>query len=368
MTQIVHLTTAHPVKDNRIFRKECAALVEEGFNVTLVAVHPTTEVIDGVVVSGLPARSGRFARMAIGPIDAWKSLQKIRPDVVHGHDPELIPVLVAYRLLNRKSRVIFDAHESLPKQIAGKTYIPAVARPAVGRIARGLEKLADKYLDGIVVATPHIAESFSNSNTTLVQNFPWLRDFPSPTRYPRYANETVMSYVGAVSKGRGSDVMSRLPSLTSNRTRLVVAGILAKDAEDDMLNGDDWGVDFRGKLSPEEIPPLIAASNVGLCLLRPLPNYLESQATKMYEYMAAARPFVASNFPYWVSLFAEYDCGIFVDSVDSEAAANAVDELADNPERAAEMGRNGRRAIEENFSFENEAARLAKLVRTLIAA
>lgn len=368
MTRIVHITTAHPVRDNRIFRKECAALVEAGHEVTLVAVHPSNETIEGVHVEGLPRRKGRLARMTIGPWDAWRRLRSLRPAVIHGHDPELIPLLVAYRRANPSVRVIFDAHESLPKQVAGKPYLPPRLRPLVARVARGLEQLADRGLDGIVVATPHIAESFTNPNTTLVQNFPWLRDFPTPTEYPGHNHPIELSYVGAISRGRGSEVMGRLPRLMNEPAKVVAAGILASDAREEIENRERDGVEFRGKLAPEEVPALIAHSNVGLCLLQPLPNYLESQATKMYEYMAAARPFIASNFPYWISLFGPHDCGLFVDPQDEKAIAEAADRLARDPHEAAAMGRRGRHAIEAEFSFENEALRLVKLIDRLAPA
>lgn len=364
MKKIVHVTTAHPVRDNRIFRKECTALANAGFDVTLVAVHDNDERLGQVSVAALPRRAGRIARMGVGPLDAWKKIRELRPDVLHGHDPELIPLLVAYRLSHRSARVIFDAHENLPKQVAGKPYLPKAVRPLVAGGARTLERLADRVLDAVVVATPHIQESFTAQKTVLVQNYPWLRDYPEPEAYPQQNDPTKLVYVGAISRGRGSEIMGDLPSATTPRTQLVAAGILASDAETD-FDKSKPGVDFRGKLSADEVPALISDSNIGLSILLPLPNYLEAQATKIFEYMAAARPFVASNFPYWKALFNKYDCGLFVDPENQASVVSAIELLTSDPARARTMGLNGRKAIEADFSFENEALKLVVLYETL---
>lgn len=360
--RIVHLTTAHPARDNRIFRKECQALASAGFDVTLVAVADEAETVDGVRISPLPRRNGRAARMLRGPLDAMSALRRLNPDVVHGHDPELIPALAAWKLTHPRVTVLFDAHEDLPKQIAGKPYIPRPLRRVVALGARGIELLADRALDGVVVATPAIRRNFRAERTTLVQNFPWLSDFPAPQKLSPDAPRQ-LCYVGALSEARGLSTMIDAVNHAEPSAQLLIAGKATRDAAATMAAAGDR-VTYVGERPALEMPALIAESAIGLALLEPLPNYLESQATKIFEYMAAARPFIASNFPAWRAMFGEIDCGIFVDPHDRDAVRQAVNSLLNDPVRAAEMGLRGRAALEDRFTFEVEAAELISFVRT----
>lgn len=360
--KIVHLSTAHPATDNRIFRKECTAMADAGYNVTLVAQDTKATFTGPVQHHPLPHYTSRLQRVIRGPFSAWRALRHIRPDLIIGHDPELIPLLVVYRSTHRGTKLVYDAHEHLPKQIASKTYIPHALRPVLTRAARALEVMADRYLDSIIVATPHIEESFSPEKRVLVQNFPWLRDFPAPTAYPTTQPARVC-YVGGLSRDRGIETMIKLPERTSMNVQLDLAGPTASDA---LPGVNAPGVNYFGVLTPDQVPALIANCSIGLALLRPLPNYLESQATKIFEYMAAARPFIASDFASWEAQFAPFACGLFVDPEDADAAAEAIDQLTSNPDGAKEMGLRGRDAVEQKFNFENEARALLDMVDRLI--
>lgn len=250
MRRVMHVTTAHPVSDNRILRKECTALAQAGFDVILVAVHDRDEVLHGIPVLGLPRHRGRLSRMVLGPVAAWRRLSARRPDVVHGHDPELIPLLLLYRLVHPGCRVIYDAHEDLPQQVAGKPYLPRLVRPVVARAARALEGLADRGLDAVVVATPHIGRRHELARTVLVQNYPWLSDFPEPEPYPTDASP-VVCYAGGISAGRGYEAMCALPRLVTRPLEVVLAGPCAEEVAGRPL---PEGVTHLGTLAPDEVP------------------------------------------------------------------------------------------------------------------
>ena len=87
--------------------------------------------------------------------------------------------------------------------------------------------------------------------------------------------------------------------------------------------------------------------------MRPDKNHLDALPTKVFEYMAAGIPFIASNLPALVESLEKWDCGVFVDtSEDVTAAAEAAKELLADPERCKRLGENGRRAIAQEFNFE----------------
>ena len=98
---------------------------------------------------------------------------------------------------------------------------------------------------------------------------------------------------------------------------------------------------------------ILAASDI--CMMNLNPELRTPVVpSKLLSIMAAGRPVVAS-------LPAESDarqivaaagCGICVDAGDGEALAGAIEELASNPARAREMGRQGRIYVEAHFARE----------------
>lgn len=363
---VAHVTTVHRATDNRILRKECAALREADVDVCLIAAHPRDEVLSGVMVYALPQRTSRLGRMLFGSFDAWKMLRRVKPKMIHVHDPELIPLAAFWRL--RRNRVaVYDAHEDLPKQVMGKPYIRPRLQKVVARFAGLLQSLADSALDGIVVATPAIARNYTNSNVVLVQNFPWLRDFPEPVPVGSSGGEK-LSYVGAISRERGGLEMIQAALSSAHRPELVLAGPATKEMTKSMAAHEGSGVTYLGTVLADRVPEIIADSRAGLVVLHPLPNHLESQSTKIFEYMAAGRAFIASDFDSWQALLEGHNCGLFVDPLDPEAIRSAIDRILSDPDQAASMGSAGRSAIESTFNFEREAAGLIALVAVLVDA
>lgn len=358
---VIHLSTAHSSSDIRIYRKECTALHEAGVSVAYMSRGPGPS--GRVPWIELPQTRGRFGRMIRGPLAAWRRLRRLRPDVLHLHDPELIPLGLLWRRLTG-GVVIYDAHEDLPKQVAGKTYLPRWSRRPIAFFAQLLEGAAERGMDVIVAATPSIAANYPRARRVeLVQNFPWLRDYPDSTPVSD-ADPTTACYVGGISRGRGSDIMA-LAAHESGVT-LTVAGRMDRDAHDDLSVLGSRLIN-RGVVDPSEVPSIIDSSAIGLVLLKPLPNYMESQPTKLFEYMAAGRPFIASDFPYWRDLVGEEACGLFVDSGNADDVAKALRHLSSDRALLQQMGARGRRSMEENFSFERQARILTGLVTELLA-
>lgn len=359
--RVAHVSTVHRSTDNRILRKECASLAADGFDVHLIAVAEADRVDLGVQVRALPARASRWARMLQGPLDAWRLLRDIDPALVHVHDPELIPLAILWaRVHNRPA--VYDAHEDLPAQVLSKPYLSPRARPLIARLARSLEGWADRSLDGVIAATPSIARNYQRAPVTMVQNFPWLRDFPAAPSM-RAASRSA-SYIGGVSHIRGVREMLAAAELRPS-FRIVMAGP-AESPQVEALVERSAHVDYQGVMPATALPELLAGSQVGLVLFHPLPNHLEAQPTKLFEYMAAGIPFVASDFLAWRRLLEPYECGLFVDPKDVSAIHGAVTWLLDNPDEAAAMGRRGRLAMVDHFTFEAEARHLVELTRTML--
>jgi glycosyltransferase involved in cell wall biosynthesis len=120
-------------------------------------------------------------------------------------------------------------------------------------------------------------------------------------------------------------------------------------------------------LDRNEVAKLLSTSTAGLVLFLPEPNHIESQPNKMFEYMSASIPVIASNFSLWRSIIEKNNCGICVDPMDSHEIAEAIDFLTWNPEDAKQMGKNGQAAIKRIYNWGIEEKKLLRLYENLIA-
>ena len=99
--------------------------------------------------------------------------------------------------------------------------------------------------------------------------------------------------------------------------------------------------------------------------LHPTLNYKDSLPVKMFEYMAAGIPIIASNFSIWKEIIDEHKCGINVNPKDSNDIKKSIQYLINNPNEAKEMGENGKKAIANVFNWKIEEQKLIELYTNL---
>ncbi|MEO0776550.1 MAG: glycosyltransferase, partial [Bacteroidota bacterium] len=88
---------------------------------------------------------------------------------------------------------------------------------------------------------------------------------------------------------------------------------------------------------------------------------------KIFEYMAAELPVVASHFPFWMEIVEGSRCGIGVDPEDVGAIAAAVRQILEAPKTARAMGRRGREAVEREYNWLAQEKKLVQFYERLLA-
>jgi glycosyltransferase involved in cell wall biosynthesis len=111
-------------------------------------------------------------------------------------------------------------------------------------------------------------------------------------------------------------------------------------------------------LGRTEVVDLLKRSRAGLVTLHDLPVYQVSLPIKMFEYMAAGLPIIASDFPFWRELLNDYDCAIFVNPHVPQESAGAIDWILSNPDQAYAMGARGRYGVLSRYNWAPEAEKL----------
>src|SRR5699024_6459436 len=101
-------------------------------------------------------------------------------------------------------------------------------------------------------------------------------------------------------------------------------------------------------------------------LFPPTAHYMKKELTKFFEYMNAGLPIICSDFPVWKNFVETYQCGIAVDPYDEHAIRQAISYLRNNPERAREMGKNGKEAVTQELNWQSQEEILITWYNTLL--
>ncbi|MDI6880395.1 MAG: glycosyltransferase family 4 protein [Desulfitobacteriaceae bacterium] len=368
-SKVCVLSTVHPALDDRIFYRQAMALVKAKYDVVLIAQYKVNEVFNGVKIVALPKPRNRLSRIFILTWRAFCLAIRQRADIYHFHDPELLPIGVLLKLFTR-SKVIYDVHEDVPQQILTKHWIPTPLRHPLAMVFNIVEKLLARAMDAVVVATEGIAAKFRGFNPTVVHNYPDIHILPNPSSAPRDKKENVLVYVGGISRLRGALEMVRALEYLDHIDNLhldLIGRFEHPGLEQELQVMQGYRrVRFLGWLQPTEVYKHLRKADIGLVCLHPEPRYVVSWPVKLFEYMAAGLPVVASNFPLWKEIVEGNQCGITVDPLNPKAIAQAIEYLLTHPEEARRMGENGRRAVLEKYNWDKEVDKLLAIYRELI--
>jgi glycosyltransferase involved in cell wall biosynthesis len=369
-SHFAHVTVVHGRYDIRILFKQCASLCQSGLgSVSLfVADDMGDEQWEGVKIRDVGKHGfGRFGRAVLGSIAMWRALREVRPALVQVHDPELLPLALALRATG--TRVVFDMHENLPKEILTKEWISKPLRWLLSRFAGAFQRFACNLIPTVFAETSYAVDFPSARAGVVVLNYPLLGRLRE-IRPPKAPTFTI-GYIGVVSVERGAEVA------TNAIERINEAGISAHGLFVGPVAGElatriafsravaTGKVELTGRLAPTDGWPLIATCWVGIAVLGSSPNFVDSYPTKLFEYMALGLPVVVSDFPLWRAIVDGCGCGLLVDPSDASAVSAALRWMYEHPERALEMGARGRAAALANYSWDSQFEKLADLYRTL---
>jgi glycosyltransferase involved in cell wall biosynthesis len=370
LKKIVHLTSVHPPYDIRIFYKECKTLSKAGYKVVLIVPHDRNEFIDGVTIRGITKSRNRFERMTYTAWKIFRAALKEKAELYHFHDPELLPWAKLLQVFGK--RVIFDMHENYSKAILTKDWIKPIIRRMIASLYKTLEYFFLRKTPVIYAERSYAKDYHWIKKHYTVLNMPIIDDLFC-LHEPKYPLHTV-GYMGAVTRARGSLMTLRALQILKDQGYTVhweCIGRMNKDHRADLIRFSNQyhlkGINIRGYLLPIDGWRILSRCHIGLAVLQPIPNYIESYPTKMFEYMALGLPVVVSDFPLYREIVEHYQCGLYVNPQKPEEIAQAIHWLIEHPEEAKEMGLRGIKAVASDFNWDTEAKKLLNSYETLLS-
>lgn len=311
-------------------------------------------------------RLSRLRRMSLGGWRMTLAVIGARPKIAHFHDPELLPWALMLRLCGIK--VVYDVHEDYPEAVAQNYRLPQWARKALPQVVRAVEWVGGRLLSAIVAVTPQIASRFPPSKTVMVRNWPKIDEFHTPSNRPMGERPKEFAYIGTITLNR--NILGMLDAFELVKD----TGAVFRLAGDFTVAGDKvqatahpgWDrVRFDGWVSRDGVADILCSARAGLVVLQPVERFKLAYPIKLFEYMAAGLPVIASDFPLWREIVEDAACGLLVNPLDPKEIAAAIRWIIENPDEAQAMGARGREAVLEKYNWAEEADELVRLYERL---
>jgi len=370
--KICHITSVHIPFDTRIFHKECRSLAEAGYEVHLVVMHKKDEIVDGIIIHAVPVRKSKIMRMLFTTWDVYKKAMNLKTDLYHFHDPEMIPFGLLLKLHGKK--VICDVHEDYPDYIKYKDNIPFIIRNPVAWVTGLVERLSSGFFDSIITVTPRIYNRFKplNDKTCMICNFPFLDELSPDNCGVKWESRTdSVAYIGSLTLDRGLKEMLQATGIAHKKipVKLILGGSFPNERVKHHIETmpEFEHVEYPGFISRKKIGEVLLRVKAGIVFTHSNSNHKFAYMTKLFEYMSAGIPVIASDFPLWREIVESAGCGVLVEPMNIEALAEAIIYVLEHPAEAEEMGRRGRKAIEEKYNWNNENVKLQSLYSNLLS-
>ena len=123
---------------------------------------------------------------------------------------------------------------------------------------------------------------------------------------------------------------------------------------------------FGDPVPKDRMPEVLAAADLCVAVLRPLPMFATTYPNKVFDYLAAGRPVVLAIDGVIRAVVEEAGAGTFVAPGNAEAMASAVLRYARDPQLRARHGRAGRTFVEARFRREDQGEALGRLLREVV--
>lgn len=302
----------------------------QGHTVTVIGrALPHSPPIEGFSYSiqrlKIPFTKGIFMYASFNIALLWKLLFT-KADIFVANDLDTLApnVIVAYL---KGKKVIYDSHEYF-------TECPEIIRrPKVQAFWRKWEQIffpkahAHYTVNGSLASIYH---QIYQKNIQSIRNLPFKQ--PPFVFTPEKLSNKILLYQGALNEGRGISLMIETMRLLPDYT----LWIIGRGDEEDRLKKQAEGmqnVRFWGFVRPQQMKALTLQATLGFSLEEDLGgNYHYASPNKLYDYIQAGVPSIASDLPEMRALCTQYQTGDILPATDRNphALAQKVVSMCEN--------------------------------------
>jgi glycosyltransferase involved in cell wall biosynthesis len=335
MKKVILIVLNNFTNDSRVL-KEAITLQNSGYEITVVALHEEPlkefEEIQGINVHRIKLKSRNWIK--IRAVQLFKYFELIytlikkyrKSDIVHCNDLETLPLGVILKKINRKIKIVYDAHE-----YETETHYSKGLRK---KIAQKLERALIGYSDAVLTVSDKIAEEYVRlygiKKPSLVLNTPLLQEIEKKNYFrERFAidkRETIFLYQGALNEGRGVEqILETFKSLQSGTIVFMGYGILEPLIKEYAKKHKN--IFFHEAVSPNIVLEYTCSADFGLSLIEDsCLSYRYCLPNKMFEYTMVGIAVIVSNLPEMRRVIEEYGVGVVVKEKSINGLKEAIGE------------------------------------------
>nr|WP_277344830.1 glycosyltransferase family 4 protein [Pseudoalteromonas sp. Z1A8] len=348
--------------DSRVL-KTSKTLGQSGFDVTVFAMHnielPIFEKLSYFNVERIQLTTRYWMKFKI--IQVLKYLEfliraafKVRGyDFVHCNDLSALPIGVIVKLMSKKTKVIYDAHE-YQTEMNGIHGIEKF-------IIKIMEKFLIKFTDDVITVSDSISNAYVSlygiEKPSLILNCPNYNQVSKQNIFREQLGiskeQTIFLYQGALNTGRGIELLiEAFNSLEGSSNVLVIMGYgrlesLVKNAVAKSNN-----IFFFPAVTPNVLLDHTSSADFGISFIEDsCLSYRYCLPNKMFEYLMAGLPVVVSNLVEMRSFVNENHVGVVADNNTVSGFIHAINDIIKNDYLSMEANVKKARSI---YSWENQ--------------
>ena len=365
----------NPFTNDTRVEREAKTLTDAGYRVTVVADAgpglPAAEDREGIRVRRVPRRGPNFPglRFAAHVMRLRSAVMATRPDIVHAHDADALqsagPAAGGLGV-----PLVYDSHELwLGRTTRGRSRVyDLLNRAWYWLVERWYVPRAALVMVANPGVAPELERRYGISGVRVVPNYP-VEESDGDARDLRELigdaipdGAPIVLYLGALMAHRGAEELVAALATVPD-AHLVCLGAAGPHVPVIEAEAARHGVSARVHLVPPvpsaEVVPYARSATIGVSIVQPASlSYRLALPNKLFQYMAAGLPVVASDFPDVRAVVEGSAAGIVVDPTDVEAVGDALRTLLADPAGARAMGDAGRRAVAERFNWRRSAQEL----------
>jgi glycosyltransferase involved in cell wall biosynthesis len=268
----------------------------------------------------------------------------------------LLPNLLISKL--KRKRLVYDSHEYFCGELS------IADRPFVKHVWQSIERFCFPKLKDVITVSQSIVEQYEQEygiRPHLVRNIPPQSILPvtenrKSLQLPE--NKAVIILQGnGLNEGRGGEeLVEAMPFVDEKAVLLIVGnGTMIPQLKERVSElGMENRVTFVPRVTPEKLFNYTYLSDIGIALDRDLsPNLRFSLPNKLFEYIKAGTPIVASNLIERARIIRQYQVGLIVEDIQPQSIAEIINQLLNDRQLYNELKANCKVAAKE-LCWENE--------------
>ena len=291
-----------------------------------------------------------------------------RADCLLSNDLDtLLPSFLISKI--KRTKLIYDSHEYF-------TEVPElVSRPKVQKVWRTIEEFILPRMKEMITVNESIANLFREKygvKVHVIRNIPMRKMLPEPTtrealNLPEDKHILILQGSG-INIHRGSEELVEAMQYLENCILLIIGGGDVLPLLKQKVTENHWEdrVRFYPRMPYKEMMAITRLAEVGFTLDKANNlNYLFSLPNKLFDYIQANVPIIASHLPEIERIIREYNIGTFIDEHNPKHIAEKINEVISD-EETLKTWKNNLNFAAQDLCWENEEKTLIEIYEQYI--